>query len=222
MKQQTRLPKSSAPPATVAKPTPVKKLADVSLPGNSRAKVVFMQFVYLGISGLALLILTQLPQNKAWLNGPIRKFYSQKHDLSAQTDVEFRKQAGWGSAFAYTNFIRQQCRPTDYFLIPPQRYLIRNAYSAGAIDGYAWVYPSLLYYHLGGQVHLLDMTAADSLLRRATHTFWAQNGQLTFLPLNNQNRPQVVTEFRKYDPHFFAYTPQQAQAYYTATPPNTP
>lgn len=177
-----------------------------------------MQFVYLAVSCLLVLLLLNLPRNQSWLTTTIQRFYTQRRTLGSQTGVESRKQEGYGDSYALTNLIRQRCQPTDYFLIPPQRYLIRNAYPQGEDTGYAWLYPSVLYYHLGKSVHLLEMTAPDSLLQRATHTFWAQDNRIFLLTFKEHNRPLVLGEFRKYDPHFFAYTPEQARAYYKSTP----
>jgi hypothetical protein len=172
------------------------------------------QFVYLIASGLVVLFILLLPKNSAWLNGPIQHFYDQRQKLGQKTDVQSRDRAGYGNAYQYTMLIKQHCKPTDYFLIPPQRYLIRNAYRQGAADGFVWIYPSVLYYHLGKAVHLLEMTGPDTSLQRATHTLWVQNKQVILLALTPQNRPSILTEFRKYDPGFFAYTPNQARKYF--------
>ncbi len=178
-----------------------------------------MQFVYLTVSCLFVLLFLWLPENKSWLDTTIHSFYQQRQNLGKRTDIESRKRAGYGAAYTYTNLIRQRCKPTNYLLIPPQRYLIRKAYRQGAATGYAWIYPSVLYYHLGKSVHFLEMTNPDSLIRRATYTFWASKNQLTLLPITAQNRALVLAEFRKYDPYFFAYTPQPARAYYKTSKP---
>ncbi|QIP14485.1 hypothetical protein G8759_18615 [Spirosoma aureum] len=172
------------------------------------------QFVYLITSGLVVLFILLLPENSAWLNGPIQHFYDQHQKLGQKTDRQSRERAAYGNAYTYTMLIKQQCKPTDYFLIPPQRYLIRNAYRQGAADGFVWIYPSVLYYHLGKAVHLLEMTGPDTLLQRATHTLWVQNNRVILFALSSQNRLSVLSEFRKYDPRFFAYTPSQARQYY--------
>lgn len=177
-----------------------------------------MPFVYLFVSGLVLVALLRLPRNRDWLTHTIRDYYRQRDILAQYTNPETRQRVGYGAAYRYTKLIRTHCQPADHFLIPPQRYLIRNAYQAGAANGYVWLYPSIMYYHLGQSVHLLEMTASPAQLSRATHTFWEQHQQLVLLPLTNRNRPRVLAEFKKYDPHFFAYTPQQARAYYMTAP----
>ncbi|QDK80243.1 hypothetical protein EXU85_17185 [Spirosoma sp. KCTC 42546] len=178
-----------------------------------------MQLIYLIVSCLFLLLFLNLPNNRDWLITTIQRFYDQRRDLGIRTDIQTRKQEGYGAAFTYTNLIRKYCKPSDYFLIPPQRYLIRKAYRQGAATGYAWVYPSVLYYHLGKSVHLVDMVSPDSMIGRATFTFWVQKNQVALLRLTDNNRAQILAEFRKYDPHFFAYTPQQAKAYVKTTKP---
>lgn len=174
--------------------------------------------MYLGGSCLFLLSFLYLPSNQDWLINTIQRFYSQRQTLRKQTDVPTRQRVGYGNAYTYTTLIRQQCKPTDYFLIPPQRYLIRNAHQLGVKDGFTWLYPSVLYYHLGKSVHLIDMTAPDSLVQQATYTLYPRQTGLSLLKLTVQNRDSVLTSFRQYDPHFFAYTPEQAQVYYRSTP----
>ncbi len=180
--------------------------------GDRRIRTI--QLIYLAVSCLFLAFFLSLPKNRNWLTTSIQRFYDQRTNLSNQTDIRIRRKEGYGVAFAYTSLIRAHCNATDYFLIPPQRYLIRKAYRLGASTGYAWVYPSVMYYHLGKSVHLIDMVSPDSLLGRASYTFWAQKNQLTLLKLTDQNRSLVLTEFRRYDPHFFSYTPKQAKAYF--------
>lgn len=177
-----------------------------------------VQVVLLVISCLLLSLILWLPKNQEWLADTIGRFYDQHEKLSRKTDISTRKQKGYGDVYTYTGLIRQRCQPNDYFLIPPQRYLIRNAYQQGKSTGYSWLYPSVLYYHLGKSVHLLDMTAPDSLLQRATHTFWVFENKIFLLTFKPHNRPLVLGEFKKYDPHFFAYTPQQAKVYYNSKP----
>lgn len=177
-----------------------------------------IQFIYLGVSCALISLLVALPKHQAWLTETIGWFYEQRQTLGQQTDVASRRQEGYGDAYTYTSLIKQHCQPNDYFLIPPQRYLIRHAYQQGESTGYAWLYPSVLYYHLGKSVHLLDMTAPDSLLQRATHTFWAHENKIFLLTFKPYNRPLVLAEFSQYDPHFFVYTPEQAKAYYQLTP----
>ncbi|WP_420149026.1 hypothetical protein [Spirosoma sp.] len=176
-----------------------------------------VQSLYLlaGIGFLSLLI--WLPRNQEWLTGTVGRFDEQRQTLGKQTDVATRRQKGYDEVYTYTELIKQRCQPNDYFLIPPQRYLIRNAYEQGKKTGYNWLYPSVLYYHLGKSVHLLEMTAPDSLLQRATHTFWVYENKIFLLTFKPHNRTLVMNEFRKYDPHFFAYTPEQAKAYYKST-----
>ncbi|MVM34138.1 hypothetical protein GO755_29160 [Spirosoma sp. HMF4905] len=177
------------------------------------------QISYLFISLVSLFVIVWLPKNRTWLTKTVDRFYTQQQTLGKQTDVSVRKREGYKEAYVYTELIRQRTQPTDYFLIPPQRYLIRNAWQEGKANGYAWLYPSVLYYHLGKSVHLLDMTAPDSLLQQATHTFWVYDNKIFLLTFKDHNRPLVMAEFRKYDPHFFAYTPQQAKAYYKTSKP---
>lgn len=177
-----------------------------------------IQLVYFGASCLFLLLFLNLPNNRDWLTNTIGGFYSQWQTLGKKTDVPTRRRVGYGNAYVYTTLIRQQCKPNDYFLIPPQRYLIRNAHGLGVRDGFVWLYPSVLYYHLGQSVHLIDMTAPDSLVQRATHTFYAHQNKLSLRKLTAQNRDSVLADFKRYDPHFFAYTPEQAQAYYRSKP----
>ena len=177
-----------------------------------------MQFIYLVVSSLGLALLLWLPRNQEWLQEKVSWFYQQRTTLGPKTDISTRREKGYGDAYTYTNLIRERCQPDDYFLIPPQAYLIRNAYQQGKSTGYNWLYPSVLYYHLGKSVHLLDMTAPDSLLQRATHTLWAFENKIFLLTFKPHNRPLVMAEFKKYDPHFFAYTPEQARAYYKKKP----
>ncbi|GAB3883098.1 hypothetical protein [Spirosoma agri] len=184
----------------------------VSAPLGRRVWV--MQFVYLAVSCLLVWLIVELPENNDWLTGTVARFYGQRQRLGGTTDRQSREREGYKTAYTYTTLIKQHVKPTDYFLIPPQRYLIRNAYKLGAADGYVWLYPSVLYYHLGKAVHLLDMTGPDTTWHWATHTFWVQNKQLVLLRLTAENRQAVFTEFRKYDPQFFAYTPEQARRYY--------
>jgi len=187
------------------------------LPANRRFWIVQISYLFISIASLSVVL--WLPKNQQWLTKTVDRFYKQHETLGKQTNVSIRKQEGYKDAYVYTELIRQRCQPTDYFLIPPQRYLIRNAYKQGATTGYAWLYPSVLYYHLGKSVHLLEMTAPDSLLQRATHTFWVYDNKIFLLTFKDHNRPLVMAEFRKYDPHFFAYTPQQAKAYFNTSKP---
>ena len=184
----------------------------------SRRRFWLMQVVYLLVSSLLLVLILGLPRNRNWLNTAIYRFYTQRQTLGQHTDQASRQRAGYGDAYTYTALIRRTCKPTDYFLIPPQRYLIRKAYQSGKATGYAWTYPSVLYYHLGKSVRLLDMTAPDSILDRATYTFQARANRLALVRLTVQNRDTVLAEFRQYDPHFFAYTPERAKAYYHSKP----
>lgn len=177
-----------------------------------------IQFIYLAGSCLCLLLWLWLPKNRDWLTSTVERFYTQRQRLSNQTSLSTRLQEGYGDAYTFTSLIQQRCGPDDYFLIPPQQYLIRNAWQQGKATGYAWLYPSVLYYHLGKSVHLIDMTAPDSLLQRATHTFWAYDNKLFLLTFKPHNRPLVISEFRQYDPHFFAYTPDQARRYKRSKP----
>ncbi|WP_157634732.1 hypothetical protein [Spirosoma panaciterrae] len=178
----------------------------------------FIQFIYLAGSCLCLLLWLWLPKNRDWLTSTVERFYTQRQRLSNQTSLSTRLQEGYGDAYTFTSLIQQRCGPDDYFLIPPQQYLIRNAWQQGKSTGYVWLYPSVLYYHLGKSVHLIDMTAPDSLLQRATHTFWAYDNKLFLLTFKPHNRPLVISVFRQYDPHFFAYTPDQARRYKRSKP----
>jgi hypothetical protein len=177
-----------------------------------------VQLIYLIISCALLGILLWLPRNQEWLSTEISRFYAQRQIVGGYTDVATRRQKGYKDAYVYIDLIRQRCQPNDYFLIPPQRYMIRNAWQQGKATGFAWLYPSVLYYHVGKSVHLIDMTAPDSLLQQATHTFWVYDNRIFLLTFKPHNRPLVLDEFKKYDPRFFAYTPKQAQAYYLAKP----
>ena len=185
---------------------------------KERRRFWTVQVVYLIVSCLVLGLFLWLPKNQDWLTTTVGRFYEQHERLEKQTDIAFRKKEGYGDAYNYIALIQQRCQPNDYFLIPPQRYMIRNAYQQGKSTGYAWLYPSVLYYHLGKSVHLLDMTAPDSLLQRATHTFWVYENKIFLLTFKAYNRPLVLGEFKKYDPHFFAHTPKQANAYYNSKP----
>lgn len=185
----------------------------VSIPAGRR-RFWLMQVVYLLVSCLVLCLMLGLPQNRNWLDTSIHRFYAQRQTLGQRTDLASRQRAGYGDVYTYTSLIKRTCKPTDYFLIPPQRYLIRQAYQPGKATGYAWTYPSVLYYHLGQSVHLLDITAPDSVLNRTTYTFQAQANRLILVRLTDQNRNAVLAEFGQYDPHFFAYTPEQARVYY--------
>lgn len=169
------------------------------------------------LSCLIILSLLALPRNQDWMQGTVQRFYQQRQQFGAKLDRQSRERAGYGKAYQYVTLIKQHCKPTDYFLIPPQRYLIRKAYRIGASDGYAWLYPSVLYYHLGQSVQLLDMTMPDTALRRATFTFWVKKGTLELLRLTSANRRDVLATFRQYNPSFFAYTPEQARQYYRST-----
>ncbi|MBN8826095.1 MULTISPECIES: hypothetical protein [unclassified Spirosoma] len=177
-----------------------------------------IQFAYLAGSCLCLALLLWLPKNQEWLMSTVERFYNQRQRLASQTSLSARLLEGYGDAYTFTSLIQQRCGPDDYFLIPPQQYLIRNAWQQGKETGYVWLYPSVLYYHLGKSVHLIDMTTPDSLLQRATHTFWAYDNKLFLLTFKPHNRPLVLSEFRKYDPHFFAYTPDQARRYHRSKP----
>ncbi|MBD2704978.1 hypothetical protein IC229_30395 [Spirosoma sp. BT702] len=183
-----------------------------------RRRYWYVQLMYLIVSCTLVSIVLWLPLNREWLSDSISRFYSQRERLDQKTDVAERRQEGYVQAYPYIDLIRQRCQPNDYFLIPPQRYLIRNAYKLGRSTGYNWLYPSVLYYHLGKSVQLLDMTASDSLLQRATHTFWVFENKIFLLTFKEHNRPLVMGEFKKYDPHFFAYTPEQARTYYKSKP----
>lgn len=117
-------------------------------------------------------------------------------------------------AYAYAEIIRKHTKPGDYFLIPPQRYLLDRAYSPKQPDEiFAWVYPSVMYYYARGHYGLLEMHQSPALLNRATHTFLVQQGRLRLVPLTAQNRDSVLTQFRQYDPQFCCYTPEQAAPY---------
>ena len=177
-----------------------------------------IQLVYFVAGCCLLTAFLCLPKNQDWLINTVQQFYSQRQTVGKQSDVPNRRRVGYGNAYVYTTLIRQQCKPTDYFLIPPQRYLIRNAHGLGVKDGFVWLYPSVLYYHLGQSVHLVDMTAPDSLVKRATYTLHARQDGLSLLKLSAQNRDSVLADFKRYDPHFFAYTPEQAKAYYQSKP----
>ncbi|MBD2755178.1 hypothetical protein [Spirosoma validum] len=191
---------------------------NTSVDPKERRRFWTVQIIYLAASSLILLVILYLPRNQNWLTTTVERFYTQHYTLGKQIDIATRRREGYEPAYAYIELIQQRCQPNDYFLIPPQQYLIRNAYQAGKSTGYAWTYPSVLYYYLGKSVHLLDMTAPDSLLQRATHTFWALDNKIYLLTFKDHNRPLVMGEFKKYDPHFFAYTPQQAKVYYQSKP----
>ncbi|MCK8493857.1 hypothetical protein M0L20_18465 [Spirosoma sp. RP8] len=178
-------------------------------------RLALVQLVYLLVSCLVLGAMLALPRNYDWLTTTVRHFYEQRQTLGEQMGKESRMRKGYGTAYTYTTLIKQQGKPNDYLLIPPQRYLIRNAYKQGAADGFVWLYPSVLYYHLGQSIHLLEMTTLDAMRQRATYTLWVTNGRLELLRLTDRNRAAVLDTFGKYDPHFFAYTPAQAKRYYS-------
>ncbi|GAB3990191.1 hypothetical protein GCM10028807_16820 [Spirosoma daeguense] len=187
-------------------------------PPASRQSFWKIQFLYLAVSSLLLGGMIWLPKNQKWLSETVGRFYDQHQKLANKTDIAVRRQEGYKSYYSYIELIQNRCKPNDYFLIPPQAYMIRNAYQQGKATGYSWLYPSVLYYHLGKSVKLIDMTAPDSLLQQATHTFWVYDNKIFLLTFKDHNRPLVLGEFKKYNPKFFAYTPKQAQAFYKTKP----
>jgi hypothetical protein len=180
---------------------------------NSKFRIIAFQILFLFVSSLMVWMVSHLPKNKEWLNTTVKNFYEQKTQLDTTQSIAFRQEVTGEGAVGYSNFLKQHCKPNDYFLIPPQKYLLANAYDVNVPkEVFAWVHPSLMYYYAKNAYKLLEMTQKKEI-NKATYTFWVQNKQVVLIKFDDSNRKLILDEFSKYDARFAALTLEQAQPF---------
>ncbi|WP_234735161.1 hypothetical protein [Tellurirhabdus bombi] len=183
----------------------------------SQHRSACVQWLTFFVACCVVLLVIRLPLNRRWFQKQVGTYYRQRQQFGHNDSIDFRLRKSAGPAYTYAAILRRNCQPTDYVLIPPQRYLLDKAYSPKQhSEIFAWVYPSVMYYYARGHYQLLEMHQPDSLLEKATHTFLVQNGRLDLTPLTTKNRQAVLSLFRTYNPAFCCYTLQQAKPYLPA------
>ncbi len=158
-----------------------------------------------------------LPKNASFIQFKVNSFYATKARLGADSDSLARYKLTYAKEVAIIHLLDSVLQKDDIFLLPPQYYLVENAYQTkGSTDPYTWTYPSKFKNLAMGKVNFIEITYPDSVLQKATYTFIASRKKgLQLVNLNAYSSAQkeaIIQKLRTYRPFGF-FIPQTAVDY---------
>jgi hypothetical protein len=158
-----------------------------------------------------------LPKNAFFIQFKVQGFYNTKTRLGNDLDSTARYNLIYAKESAIIHLLDSVMKEDDIFLLPPQYYLVENAYNPkNHIDPYTWTYPSKFKNLAMNKVRFVEITYPDSLLQKATHTFLASRKKgLQLVNLNDYPLAQkgaIIQKLKTYHPFGF-FIPQTAVDY---------
>lgn len=180
---------------------------------SSFSKVLLLLVV--NLIGMGIIFI--LPNNTSFIKLKIQGFYNTKLRLGNNLDSNARYNLVYAKESAIIDLLDSVMQKDDIFLLPPQYYLVENAYKTSpATDPYTWTYPSKFKNLVMNKFHFIEITAPDSLLKKATHTFLA-NKQKSIQLIGLKDYPTtqkeaLINHLKTYQPFGF-FIPQTAVDY---------
>ncbi|MFD2521613.1 hypothetical protein [Emticicia soli] len=179
----------------------------------SLSKVLLL--LTLNLIGIGIIFI--LPKNISFIKLKVQGFYNTKLRLGNDLDSTARYNLVYAKEAAIIDLLDSVMQPDDIFLLPPQYYLVENAYKTSpATDPYTWTYPSKFKNLVMNKFNFVEITAPDSLLTKATHTFLADKKRgLRLVNLNDYSATQkeaIINHLKTYKPFGF-FIPQTAIDY---------
>ncbi|RFS14027.1 hypothetical protein [Emticicia sp. C21] len=196
----------------MGKPDFQQALKDNDKPASSSKVLLLLAINLIGIG-----IIFILPKNVSFIQFKIQSFYNTKARLGNDLDSAARYNLIYAKECAIINLLDSVMKEDDIFLLPPQYYLVENAYNPkNHIDPYTWTYPSKFKNLAMNKVRFVEITYPDSLLQKATHTFLATRKKgFQLVNLNDSSVAQkeaIIKKLKVYQPFGF-FIPQTAVDY---------
>ena len=171
----------------------------------------------LAINLIGIGIIFILPKNTSFIQLKVQSFYNTRTHLGDNLDSAARYNLTYAKESAIIHLLDSVMNEDDIFLLPPQYYLVENAYNPkNHIDPYTWTYPSKFKNLAMNKVHFVEITYPDSLLQKATHTFLASRKKgLQLVNLNDYpvaQKEAIIQKLKTYQPFGF-FIPQTAVDY---------
>lgn len=186
-------------------------------PKNNNNRGFGKVFILLTINLIGIGIIFILPKNASFIQFKVNGFYASKIHLGNDLDSLARYNLTYAKESAIIHLLDSVLQEGDVFLLPPQYYLVENAYQIkGSTDPYTWTYPSKFKNLAMNKVNFVEITYPDSLLQKATHTFFASKKKgLQLVNLNKYSLAQkeaIIQKLKTYQPFGF-FIPQTAIDY---------
>jgi len=180
---------------------------------SSLSKVLLLLVV--NFIGMGIIFI--LPNNASFIKLKIQGFYNTKLRLGNDLDSTARYNLVYAKESAIIDLLDSVMQKDDIFLLPPQYYLVENAYKTSpATDPYTWTYPSKFKNLAMNKFHFVEITAPDSLLKKTTYTFLANKKKsIQLVNLNNYPASQkeaIINHLKTYKSFGF-FIPQTAIDY---------
>ncbi|GAB3522853.1 hypothetical protein [Emticicia fontis] len=171
----------------------------------------------LAINLIGIGIIFILPKNVSFIQFKVQSFYNTKSHLGNNSDSAARYNLTYAKEYAIIHLLDSVMNQDDIFLLPPQYYLVENAYNPkNHIDPYTWTYPSKFKNLAMNKVRFVEITYPDSLLQKATYTFLTTPKKgLQLVKLNDYPTSQkeaIIQKLKTYQPFGF-FIPQTAVDY---------
>ena len=182
---------------------------------GKKSSPFFRHALLLVASIVSVLLIRNLPKNKNWEDTRIKRFLEEKETHGVNMDSTYRYNLINGGVANVIKFLSENIKEEQaIFLLPPQEFLVEKAYnSSNPKEFFFWVSPSYFKNHSLGKVDFVLASDPDSLLQEADYTFWANNGNLTLLKLDNQPlKDSVINTFKTKRQHAF-FSANEAQKY---------
>lgn len=179
----------------------------------SSSKVLLL--LVINLIGIGIIFI--LPKNASFIQFKVQGFYNTKARLGDDLDSTTRYNLTYAKESAIIHLLDSVMNEDDIFLLPPQYYLVENAYNPkNHIDPYTWSYPSKFKNLAMNKVRFIEITYPDSLLQKATHTFLAskKNGiqLVNLIDYPASQKEAIIQKLKTYQPFGF-FIPQTAVDY---------
>jgi hypothetical protein len=184
---------------------------------NRSASGFSKTFLLLTINLIGIGIIFSLPKNVSFIQFKVQSFYGTKARLGNDLDSVTRYNLVYAKESAIIHLLDSILQKDDIFLLPPQYYLVENAYQIkGSTDPYTWTYPSKFKNLAMNKVNFVEITYSDSLLQKATHTFLASRKKglqlVSFANYSLEQKEAIIKKLKTYPPFGF-FIPQTAIDY---------
>ena len=170
---------------------------------------------YLFLSFLIIGGLYQFPMNKKWFGDRAMKYWKEFPTELKNLDLEYRMKKRHGNSYDLWKFINQNTDIGDYFLIPPQAYLIDKSFDTLStnIHEHRWSFPNVLTYHVPG-VYFVSLSSPDSIKTKATKTILlSDEKQFRFLDLGDDDIRKYIMELFESYPSDLLYSKSEVRDY---------
>jgi len=186
-------------------------------PANAGRSSTSRNIILLVLNLIGIAVIFILPKNTSFIKFKVQGFYATKAAIGYNTDSTARYHLIYNKEAAMVHLLDSVLTDDDVFLLPPQYYLVENVYKTSpATDPYTWTYPSKFKNLVMNKFNFVEITAPDSLLTKATHTFLADKKRgLRLVNLNDYSATQkeaIINHLKIYKPFGF-FIPQTAIDY---------